>query len=231
MKFKLIQKKKEAGDAVTFIFEPPVGFSWRAGQYLHYTLRHPNPDSRGEKRYFTISSAPFTRQIWITTRVSGDKTSSFKKYLSDLTIGGEIEAEGPEGDFILESPVPAEYIFIAGGIGITPFHSILTSLNNRGVNIKVKILYANKTEEIIFKDELESLASWMGRENIGIYYFVGSEKLTMEKIRAKVPDFTVPIFYLSGPEPMVEAFEKELLGAGVPEARLIRDYFPGYDWP
>ena len=236
MKLTLIDKRKEAGDATSFILkpEPPAAdaapFTWQAGQFLHYTLPHDNPDDRKMERYFTISAAPHEGHIMITTRLLPDasKMSSFKKTLASLPIGGTIEADGPDGDFVIENPA-AEFVFIAGGIGITPYRAILLDLDSRGVDIHARLLYSNRNQDFVFKSELDALAQ--KHKNFTIRYIVDPEKIDEAMIRQEIPDLTKPIVYVSGPEPMTEAFEKWMLAMGIPEAHLKRDYFPGYNWP
>src|SRR3989344_3471118 len=129
------EKKQETKDVMSFKFKTDEPLSWQPGQYLFYTLPNDGPDNRGVTRYFTISSAPFEKIVIITTRISlpaGRQvmpSSTFKKSLLNLKIGEKIEASGPDGDFTVENH-KKNYIFIAGGIGITPFRSILLDLNH-----------------------------------------------------------------------------------------------------
>ncbi|HUZ92746.1 MAG TPA: FAD-dependent oxidoreductase [Candidatus Paceibacterota bacterium] len=227
MKLSLVEKRKEAGDAVSFVFKPAAPFSWQAGQFLHYTLPHANPDDRKTERYFTISAAPFENRVMLTTRLV-EKKSTFKEALSALPVGGAIEADGLEGDFVVDDPT-AGLILIAGGIGITPFRAILLDLDKKGVPINATLLYANRDNDFVYKDELEALAR--KHTNFKIHYFVTPEKIDEQAIRNAAPDLSKPVFYVSGPEPMVEAFEKMMLGMGITEPHLKRDYFPGYNWP
>lgn len=229
MKLKLIEKKKMQNDTISFIFEAPAGFNWKAGQFMHYTLPHENPDERKTERWFTISSAPFEKNVVITTRISAGNGSTFKNNLVNLPIGSGIDSDGPEGDFVLGDPSGKEFVFIAGGIGITPYHSILMDLDNKKMDFNINLIYANRTADAVFKDELNALA--LKHKNLKIHYIIDPDKLSIEKIKELVPDFKKPVFYLSGPEPMVESFEKILIGEGIAEERLIRDYFPGYTWP
>lgn len=213
---------------MSFIFKTDTPLSWKAGQFLKYTLSHQNPDSRKTKRYFSIASAPFEKTPRINTRIQKEKGSTFKKTLLDLPIGATIEAEGPAGDFIVEDP-NQPMVFISGGIGITAFRSMLLDLDHRKLLINVLLLYANRTPDFVFKNELEQLIKT--HPEFKINYFVDPERITEETIRKLVPDLQKPTFYLSGPEPMVEAFEKMLIEMGVADDRIKRDYFPGYDWP
>lgn len=226
-KLTLEDKHQEASDVVSFRFKSAEIKTWRPGQYLHCTLEHPHPDGRGRERYFTISSAPFEGHIQITTRLS-EHGSSFKKALRGLVVGGAIEAEGPEGDFVVEDP-SRRLVFIAGGIGVTPYRSMLLALDHAGIAVDVDLLFANRDENFPFKGELELLAR--RHSAFRIHYFTGSKRLDEKAVRAVVGDLGKPAFYVSGPEPMVESYEKLLLRMSVPKLRLKTDYFPGYPWP
>src|ERR1035437_9590818 len=129
MKLSLMQKKTESPDVESFIFKPSESIIWKAGQFFHYVLHHEPTDDRGSDRWFTISSAPFEKNVMITTRLTPDKGSSFKKKLTSLKIGKTIEVSNIDGDFTVDDPTK-EHVFIAGGIGITPFRSILKDLDH-----------------------------------------------------------------------------------------------------
>jgi ferredoxin-NADP reductase len=92
MKLKFVKKEHEIENVQSFYFEPPAGTSWIAGQFLEYTLPHPNEDDRGVKRWFTISTAPYEKLVRITTRINSEKSSSFKTALQQLSEGDEVEA-------------------------------------------------------------------------------------------------------------------------------------------
>lgn len=225
MKLKLVEKKQETPDVITFIFSPKEPLSWQAGQYLHYVLHHEPTDNRGSDRWFTNSAAPFEDQIRITTRNSGEKGSSFKKKLFSLIEGKSIEISVIEGDFTLEDP-EQEFVFIAGGIGITPFRSILKQLEHDQKPINVTLLYSNRDQNIVYKEELEQIAK--NDPNFKIHYIFSPEHVDEKKIRELISDIQKPIFYVSGPEPMVENIGNTLKSMGVQEDHLKQDWFPGY---
>lgn len=227
MKLTLIQKKEEAPDVTTFVFEPAEPMAWKAGQLLHYTLPHENPDDRGIERYFTISAPPYEKHVTITTRFS-EKGSTFKRALKDLAVGATIEADTLEGDFVVEDE-SGEYVFLVGGIGITPVHSILLDLDHRGASINATVLYANRDENFVFRRELDALAA--KHPHLKIVYLVSPARIDEATIRENVQDLGKPVFYLSGPEPMVIALGDTLTGMGVPKERQKRDEFPGYPAP
>lgn len=228
MKLILKDKKQEATDTYSFIFEIPKNFNWKAGQFLRYHLEAPNPDERGNDRFFTIAAALFEKVAMITTRFATGDGSSFKKNLFNMKVGEGIEAMGPMGKFIIDDP-DKKNIFIAGGIGVTPYRAMLLDLDHQDQQINVDLLYSNRTPEFVFKDELESLQS--KHQNFQIHYFVSPQRIDEKVITEKVPDLQKPIFFVSGPEPMVQATVGILQKLQVPDDHIKRDYFPGYNWP
>ena len=228
MKLTFKEKVEKQGNVTRFVFTPVEPTSWQPGQYVHYTLPHDNADDRGDERWFTISSAPFEGDIWITTRIN-DPGSTFKQRLQSLKPGETIETDAPEGDFTLDD-LTREYIFVAGGIGITPFRSILNQLHHDGKEVRIALLYANRDEaSIAFKDELEAISQ--AHPGFTITYFMGEHHIDEAALNAAAAELNDPIYYVSGPEPMVEAFEATLIQMGVDEAHAKFDYFPGYEAP
>jgi glycine betaine catabolism B len=224
MKMVLKQKKEELPGVRSFIFEPQQPLSWQPGQYMHYVLPHPDKDDRGVERFFTIASAPFEKRIQITTRLTDPKGSSFKKALDNLSVGQEIEADGPRGQFTFQ-PDFSRHIFIAGGIGITPFRSILNQLNHEQKPIPVELFYANRDDNLVFGSELRELEAT--HPELHIRPFIGEKRIAEEDFRSFVDD-NHSLFYISGPRPLVENYQHMLEAMGVGEDRIKLDYFPGY---
>lgn len=225
MKLKLIQKKTESPDVKSFIFKPSESIIWKAGQFFHYVLHHEPTDNRGSDRWFTISSAPFEKNIMITTRFTPNKGSSFKKKLESLKIGESIEISDLDGDFTIDNPAK-EYVFIAGGIGITPFRSILKELYHDKKPINVILLYSNRDKNITYKKELESITK--NNPHFKIHYIFSPEHIDEKKIKELIPNLQKPLFYVSGPEPMVESIGNLLKAMNIPGDHIKQDWFPGY---
>jgi len=225
MKLKLTEKKQETPDVTSFIFTPTEPVVWKAGQFVHYVLHHEPTDDRGSDRWFTNAAAPFEDQIKITTRIAYEKGSSFKTKLSSMAIGKNIEMSLVGGDFVLDDP-SREYVFIAGGIGITPFRSILKELDHEKKPINVTLLYSNRDQDVVYKEELEDIAT--RNHNFHIHYIFSPEHIDADKIKALIPNIQKPLFYVSGPEPMVESLGNMLKDMGVAEDHLKQDWFPGY---
>jgi ferredoxin-NADP reductase len=221
MKLKLIAINKEIDDASTFIFETPKTFKWVPGQYCHVILPHANQDDRGEERWFTISSAPCEKHISITTRFFGAKSSSFKKKLFSLKPGESIWVDSPEGDFVIEEN-NKNYVFIVGGIGITPIRSILKQLTCNKQNISGHLLYINSSNNFVYDEEIKLLANSMKMSK-----FYQDKKIDNHILLDYAKDKNA-LFYISGPRAMVVSYRDKLLEMGIDSSRIKIDFFPGY---
>lgn len=228
MKLRLQSVKDEISDIKSFIFDPEEPISWQPGQYLYYNLPHPDADDRKDHRWFTVSAAPYENHVMLTTRIIGDKASSFKKALAALQPGDEVEADPPEGDFVAENP-EGEYVFVAGGIGITPFRSILKQLDHDGHDLKATMLYANRDGDYVFHEELADLGA--RHPDFHVQYFTDPRHIEADDIQAAGKAYQNPTYYVSGPEPMVEHYVDVFKSLGIPDERVKTDYFPGYEWP
>lgn len=227
MLLRLSRKFKETPDATTFVFASDEPLTWEAGQYGIYRLEHPNVDDRKNRRFFTIASPPFQGSPQITTRIS-EKSSSFKKALNALEVGDQAELVKVGGDFVM-SDTAAQHVMIAGGIGITPYHSIIRQLDHDGQAINITLLYANRTKEFVFKPVLDEIAT--RNPNFNIQYLVEPQRIDEAVITSAAKDLSNPIYWISGPEPMVEAFEEMITQMGIEKDRIKTDFFPGYQWP
>jgi ferredoxin-NADP reductase len=225
MKLKLATRKTESPGVESFIFKPEEPLVWKAGQFLHYVLNHKATDDRGSDRWFTIASSPCEKHVMITTRFDLKRSSTFKKSLKALKPGDSIEISDLDGDFIV-SDARKEYVFIAGGIGITPFRAILKQAAHEGKLLRVTLLYANRKSVAAYKKEFDAMTKQ--NPNLTIHYLFSPQRIDKETVKEFVPDLKKPLFYVSGPEPMVEAIGKMLQQIGVPKKRIKQDWFPGY---
>jgi ferredoxin-NADP reductase len=239
-KTKLILKLKEkitAADGVTdFVFSADRDFPFRPGQYLEWTLAHEAPDSRGNRRYFTIASAPSEDAVRLGVKFY-DQPSSFKKRLASLSIGETIVASQLAGEFVLPADRTQKLVFIAGGIGVTPFRSMIAQMLKRQDRRDVVLFYSNKTEgEIAYRSLFDQAALELGLKVVYTLSELAQIAPTWTGVRGmidatliakQVPDFQDRIFYLSGPHGMVTAFENTLRKMGVPRRQIKTDFFPG----
>lgn len=215
---KLLSAQAEVGNVHTFVFEQGP-WRWVAGQCLGFVLPAAGAFKAENERWFTIASAPNEGVIQATTRISD---SAFKQSLAALQPGDEILTHDLGGDFTWETS-GAPVVLVAGGIGVTPFRSILMERKATGKPLNATLLYFNRTQEVPFQSLFEGLA----REypELRLQLLVG-QHMTPETILDLVPASKEQTVYLSGPEPMVES-----VGAGLREhgVMLKQDWFPGYD--
>jgi len=223
MVLTLLEKEHLVDNIWAFRFKPAEPLSWTAGQFIRVELPHDNPDAEGTKRWFTNSTAPYQGIVQITTRVTD---STFKQALSKLEVGGTLQMiEQPDGDFVWQDAA-LPLVFVAGGIGMTPFYSILKQRVHDGMPLNATLVYGGRTAELPFKTELEA---WVSADpSFKVHYVVGAP-LTAESLAGLLPDLNKSLVYVSGPEPMVETLGDELKEHGLPEAQLKQDFFPNYD--
>lgn len=232
MRVVLDHSQDEAANIRTFYFRPEKPVRYTAGQFAEWTLKHASPDKRGMKRWFTISSSPTEEFVTITTKFAGEaKSSSFKKALFSSKPGDEILMSDPMGDFVLPKLLQTPLIFVAAGIGLTPFHSILEWLATTGEKRPIKLLYGVHSEdEIIFQDTFDKAGvhttiivsdpspAWGGeRGHITADLIIGLEQPPEDAL-----------VYVSGPEPLVERLEQGLKQKGLKKHQLVLDFFPNY---
>ena len=231
-KTPLAGKDEIANGTVAFRLKKPEGFAFAAGQAVYVTLPgQKESDSKGRIRTFSIASSPQEPELAIVTRITD---TAFKRILLDLPAGSPVGIEGPYGDLTLDGDTkPA--VFVAGGIGITPFRSIILDATTRDLSRDLILFYSNRSAaDAGFLPELEQLArenprfrlvatmtdatDWQGENGF----------ITREMIERHVGDVTKPVFYLAGPPSMVAAMEALLEQAGVKPGNIRAEMFAGY---
>jgi glycine betaine catabolism B len=220
-----------ADNIKTFWFKPEKPVAYTAGQFTELYLPHEGADNRGVRRWFTLSSSPTEPLLSITTKFSTQMSSSFKHTLSLLKPGTPLKLAAPMGDFVLPKDATRPLVFVAGGIGVTPMRSMVKYLHDKGEQRDIQLIYAvTKREELafqmLFRDYGLTLIPVVKEAPPGYSGEVGSLDADRILKLAKHDDRT--LFYLSGPEPMVEAFAKGLKAAGINKRNIVGDYFPGY---
>jgi len=234
---KLREKMRIAPDIYDFSFNADRKFAFQPGQYLEWTLGHKHPDNRGNRRYFTIASSPTEKNIRLGVKFYPD-SSSFKKSLTSMGIGSEIVASQLAGDFVLPRNRQQKLVFIAGGIGITPFRSMIKYLMDRNEKRSIILFYSNKiASDIVYQDVLNESYEKLGINTV--YTLTDTELIpdswsgqkgyiTEQMIMKEVPDYRERMFYISGPHSMVVAFEKVLKNIGIAKRYIKTDFFPGF---
>lgn len=218
-------------------FPKPSSFSFLPGQYLEWTLKQQQIDSRGNRRYFTIASSPTEPDLKLGIRHSVP-SSAFKETLTHLKKDGEIIASQLRGDFVLPQDHKQKLVFVAGGIGVTPFRSMMKYLIDKKEKRDIILFYSNAdSKEIAYKDIFDQAAQQFGIE----VHYVLTDKENVpknwqgivgrldENILARlVKDSRERVWYLSGPEAMVNGYKEILARLGVSSTHIRTDYFPGF---
>jgi glycine betaine catabolism B len=221
---------------IDFEFIPSQQLVFTPGQYMECTLGHPRPDNRGNRRYLTIASSPTENIVHLGVRFY-DNGSTFKKALYTMDPGDKMMATQIAGDFTLPSNPDQKLVFIAGGIGITPFRSMIKYMVDTGQPRDAILLYANKrANDILYADVWDEAYQKLG---IRIYYTLTDSsavppnwrgfrgRIDERMIARAVPDYEERTYYISGPPDMVKSYEQALKNMGVKVGQIKKDFFPG----
>jgi len=217
--------KKEASNAHTFVFEKPLTV-WKAGQHFMFFKMHWPFDLKGLTRVFTISSAPQEDTLAFTTRFFDDTSSSFKRSLFRMQPGDRLWAFGPSPmyDCFHALDTSRQYVLLAGGLGITPVRATLMHHAAAAGALNAALLYANRDNEIIFKDELDGLRSLL--PGLSIAYITSPEHINAAIISAAAQTYTAPIFIASGSSRFVRGMDGILRNElGIHKKNIVADIF------
>ncbi len=227
-KTTLAGKQEIARGTVALHLKKPEGFTFAAGQAVYLTLPgQKEADSKGNVRTFSIASAPQEPELVIATRMTD---TAFKRCLAGLPAGSPVGVEGPYGDLTLDGDTrPA--VFLAGGIGITPFRSMILDAAARDLTL----FYSNRSAgDAAFLSELEQLAQENRRFRLVATMTDAADwqgergYIARDMIERHVGDVSRPVFYLAGPPVMVAAMETMLKQAGVKPESIRAEMFAGY---
>jgi ferredoxin-NADP reductase/Na+-translocating ferredoxin:NAD+ oxidoreductase RnfD subunit len=219
---KFVRRIKEAEGIYSYIFTRPPGFKFRAGQYMEWTLSHNRSDSRGNRRYLTIASSPTEQGLMFTIK-QPPKASAFKQMLSELKPGEKILASRLSGDFALPRDPNQKVALLAGGVGITPFRSMIKYTLDSKQPRDISLIYsAGSPNEFAYRQLIDQAA------DLGVKVSLATGRLDAARIKKALPDFKDRRFYISGPYGFVGAMQTELINAGAAPTQIVTDYFPGY---
>jgi ferredoxin-NADP reductase len=233
----LVRREEVAHGTMAFYFSRPAGFEFRAGQSVDLTLIDPpETDAEGNTRAFSIASAPYEPELMIATRM---RDTAIKRVLRDVAIGTPVKMDGPFGSFTLHKNASKPAVFLAGGIGITPFLSIIRQATHERSPHQIYLFYSNRrAEDAPFIAELQQHA----KDNPNFHLIPtitqadGSQQpwsgvrglISRDMITGHLPSLQGPIYYLAGPPAMVTAMRAICVGAGVDEDDIRTEEFGGY---
>jgi len=234
---KLKGREEVAEETMACRFEKPAGFTFTPGQCIDLTLVNPSQtDAEGNARTFSIASAPHEDFLMVATR---ERDTAFKRVLKSLPLGTEVKVEGPSGDLKLHHDKSRAAVVLTGGIGITPFRSILLNAAREKLSILIFLFYGNRRpEDAAFLVELQEL------EKRNLHYKLIACMSEMEKshrpwdgekgvINAQMlakylKGVVSPIYYITGPPAMVKAMHSLLQDTGVDDDNIRIEEFAGY---
>ena len=219
---------------------------YTAGQYAFFDIGGVNNDPKGPIRHFTISSSPTENFIMLSTRI---RDTPYKKRLSSLEERAKVKVRGPQGNFVLHEDYSKPAIFLSGGIGVTPFRSMIKYATDKQLSIKIIMFDSNRDEKnILYKNEFDAAAN--SNQNLRIIYTISEEeKGQREQIsssnkwegeRGRIDkamlakylsddDIKNSIFYTCGPPGMLKAMQKLLKDElHIPKERIMIEEFTGY---
>lgn len=235
---KLLRRDAVARDTLAVAFTKPAGFTFKPGQAIDLTLiEPPATDAKGNRRAFSIVSAPHEGEIVLATRV---RDSAFKRVLQGLAIGAPAQLDGPFGSLLLHGDRSRPAIFLAGGIGITPFVSILRHAVHDAAPRVIKLLYSNRQPgDAPFLQELQQLAGaqrgWfqlvptMTERGINGHAWQGRTGLIdASLVNSVIVPPSRPVFYVVGPPAMVAAMREMLGRMGIADDDIRSEDFAGY---
>lgn len=230
---RLTGRVKLSPTSMDFVFAPEKPFKYQAGQYMEFTFQHPHTDSRGARRYFTLASSPTEKEIRLGLKFY-NPGSSYKRALLKATSETPIIAGQLGGDFTLPNDASRKLVFIAGGIGVTPFRSMVKYLLDTNQKRDITLIYSAKTsDEIVYRDVFEAARTALGAN---VYYLVGDAntqppfhtgRISAETLKRLAPN-SDSLFYVSGPHDMVAETERALRANDVPASHIKKDFFSGY---
>ncbi len=240
----LKSRSEVAERTIEFRFDRPPEMTFKAGQFMDYTLIDPpETDAEGNTRGFSISSAPDDPELAFTTRM---RDTAFKRVIKTMPLGTEVKVEGPFGDFTLHNKANRPAVILAGGIGITPFRSIARWAAHEKLPQRILLFYSNRRpEDAPFLEDFRHLAldnpnftfvptmtkmsasklAWDGESG---YIDHGLVEKYLDPLLASAPELTDPIYYMAGPAPMVASLRKMLNDAGVDDDDIRTEEFTGY---
>ena len=218
----VIARREETPDHLTLVFERPRGFQFEAGDWID--LEIPGAELAGGKTY-SLSSSPGEPDLAITFKVG---QSGFKRALQEAQPGATMRmtAYGNDYDFSLRQHRSS--VLIAAGVGVAPFRSMIAEMAEAGSNEHAHLIYLNRTDDFLFRDELDAWGKQLSGVTIDYVVTAGMKSKERRRILAGSVSDAVHYYYIAGPPAMIEATEAVLMEAGADHDDIRIDSFDGY---
>jgi ferredoxin-NADP reductase len=223
----LLGRDEVASGTVAFCLSRPAGFAFKAGQSVAVSLIDPPAEPNSAQRIFSLVSAPFEDELVVATRMR--EGSAFKRALAALPDGAKVKLRGPRGLMTLHQDPARAAVLIAGGIGITPFMSMLRQAAHDRLAQRLFLLYSNRrAEDAAFFAELQGLVQRNDNFHLLARMTDADGFIDEQTVKRFAGDAAAPVYYLAGPPAMVSAMKAILRGAGVGDQDVCSEQFYGY---
>jgi len=234
---KLIRREMIAENTLALSFEKPSGYEFLTGQYCFLNLPDKGfMDKRGLRRHLTIASSPLEKELLFATRITG---SAFKKTLKELSPGEAITIEKPLGNFTLPEDTSTPLVFIAGGIGITPFRSMIRYASDARTKHSITLFYSNrKPEAAAFLEEMEHISvindtlriipTMTDMETSARKWDGLTGRINPSMIKDNYREWDNAFYYIAGPPKMVDGIRDVIRGMHIGKERIRIEKLTGY---
>jgi ferredoxin-NADP reductase len=234
---KLRHRREVADHTVAFELDKPAGWTFKAGQFVDLTLiSPPETDGLGNVRTFTLASAPHEGLLMVVTRM---RETAFKNVLGSMPLGAELQLDGPYGELVLHDDPSRPAVLVAGGIGITPFRSMVVDAAKQKLPHRIFLFYSNhRPEDAAFLDELAAIEKvnphynfvpTMTRLEKSHHAWHGETGHIDEQMLARhLNGVEAPKFYIAGPPGMVKGVRGAISRAGFDRSDIFTEEFSGY---
>lgn len=233
---KLVKREEVAENSMAFYFERPKEFEYQAGQFCFFNIPEGEHSRKRLERHFSIASAPEEEHLMFVTRM---RESDYKQTLKRMPMGAEIELKGPYGALVLPDDTSCPLVFLAGGIGIAPFRSLIVHAIYNRFPHQMNLFYSNRflqraaffeefrklereSDRFVFVPALDEPSDfpekWMGE----VGFICG------DMVKRHCNGWERALYYLAGPPAMVEAMKKMVQDFGIPQTQMKIEKFTGY---
>lgn len=232
----LSDRQEVADDTMAFWFDlKGQELHYLAGQSGDFTIPQlPNPDTKGATRTFSLAQAENGKTVMVATRM---RSSAFKNYWRDMPLGSVVQLSGPMGNMVLHEDVKRPAVFLAGGIGITPFRAMVEAATLKQLPHRITLFYSNRTRgSIAFYDDFVNWATQNKNfrfvptltDDVPPDWPFARGLIGPEMLQRYLPDLAAPIYYIAGPPAMVTGVQGTLTALGISRDNIRSEDFSGY---
>jgi ferredoxin-NADP reductase len=236
-KAKFLDREMVGTEIILFHVEKPEDFTFLAGQWCFLIVPDIGfQDERGLRRAFSIASSPLEKDLLFLVKTS---ESALKRTMSDIPKGTEVVLESPLGHLTLPQEATSPLVFLAGGVGIAPFRSLIRFAVDMPTRHEIALFYSSQTpEETPFLKELKQIADENPRISVtptmtrlretSTKWTGLTARISAEMIKDRCKTWETATYYIVGPPPMASGMKQMLQEMNIPATRIKMELFAGY---